>query len=171
MTDHARPASELPELDRPDLAGIHPLPRVGADAIRIAAEAIGYDCMRVDLDACTDKASLLQRIAAGLRFPHWFGHNWDALADCLSDLGWLPGAGHVVILAHADALRSAAPDAWHTALEVFADASREQAAHGIALWVFIDTPEQRSTNAASDAARDAPCNNSVEPSDHASGTR
>lgn len=171
MTEDARPASSLPELDRVDAAGIHPLPRVGADAIRIAAEAIGYDCIRVDLDACTDKASLLQRIAAGLRFPDWFGHNWDALADCLNDLGWLAGAGHVVILEHADALRSVAPDAWHTALEVFADASREQAAHGIALWVFIDTPDEQPTADSGDAPRDESRNRSIEPFDPASGTR
>ena len=45
---------------------------------------------RIDLAGCTDKAELLARIARTLRFPDWFGHNWDALADCLCDLSWLP---------------------------------------------------------------------------------
>lgn len=171
MTDDTRPASGLPELDRLEAAGIHALPTFGMEAIRIAAEAIGYDCIRVDLDNCTDKAALLQRIAAELRFPTWFGQNWDAMADCLNDLGWLAGAGHVVILERADALRRAAPEAWRTALEVFADASREQAAHGIALWVFIDTPNEPPTEAAGDASRDAPRTTSIDPFDPASDTR
>ena len=33
-------------------------------------------------------------IGKALRFPEWFGHNWDALTDCLLDMGWLPAAGY-----------------------------------------------------------------------------
>ena len=42
--------------------------------------------IRVDLAGCSDKATLLARLAAALQFPDWFGHNWDALSDCLTDL-------------------------------------------------------------------------------------
>lgn len=41
-----------------------------------------------------DKAVLLKNIAAALEFPDWFGANWDALEDCLSDL---PGKGSVLL--------------------------------------------------------------------------
>jgi len=41
-----------------------------------------------------DKETLLKNIAAALEFPDWFGANWDALEDCLSDL---PGEGYVVL--------------------------------------------------------------------------
>ena len=41
-----------------------------------------------------DKAVLLKNIAAALDFPDWFGANWDALEDCLSDL---PGKGYVLL--------------------------------------------------------------------------
>lgn len=41
-----------------------------------------------------DKAVLLKNIAAALEFPDWFGANWDALEDCLSDL---PGKGYVLL--------------------------------------------------------------------------
>ena len=42
----------------------------------------------------TDKPALLKNIAAALDFPDWFGANWDALEDCLSDL---PGKGYVLL--------------------------------------------------------------------------
>ena len=44
-----------------------------------------------------EKSVLLKNIAAALEFPQWFGGNWDALEDCLSDLSWRKAAGHVLL--------------------------------------------------------------------------
>jgi Barstar (barnase inhibitor) len=44
------------------------------------------------------KDKLLQEIAKALRFPDWFGQNWDALEDSLTDLSWLGAGGHVLIV-------------------------------------------------------------------------
>ena len=43
------------------------------------------------------KEKLLKNIAAALQFPHWFGHNWDALEDCLTDLSWREAPGYVLM--------------------------------------------------------------------------
>jgi hypothetical protein len=40
-------------------------------------------------------------IAAALDFPDWFGKNWDALEDCLTDLSWREAGGHVLVFEHA----------------------------------------------------------------------
>jgi RNAse (barnase) inhibitor barstar len=48
-----------------------------------------------------DKENLLRAIAAALRFPDWFGRNWDALEDCLTDLSWLPADGYVLVFEQA----------------------------------------------------------------------
>jgi RNAse (barnase) inhibitor barstar len=44
------------------------------------------------------KQKLLNVLAGRLRFPRYFGHNWDALEDCLRDLSWLPGGRPVIIV-------------------------------------------------------------------------
>ena len=44
------------------------------------------------------KDELLKSIAQALDFPAWFGHNWDALEDCLSDLSWRAAPGYILLV-------------------------------------------------------------------------
>jgi Barstar (barnase inhibitor) len=41
---------------------------------------------------------LFQEWGAALQFPHYFGHNWAALDECLGDLEWLPARRYVLFL-------------------------------------------------------------------------
>lgn len=51
--------------------------------------AAAPDGVSVTIDESTSsKQQLLERLAQGLSFPDYFGENWDALIDCLSDLTW-----------------------------------------------------------------------------------
>jgi len=49
----------------------------------------------------TDREQLFEAFAAQLDFPDYFGRNWDALYDCLTDLDWLPADVRHVVIAHA----------------------------------------------------------------------
>ena len=42
---------------------------------------------------------LLEELAAELRFPDYFGSNWNALEECVRDLSWLP-EGPLVLRHH-----------------------------------------------------------------------
>lgn len=86
--------------------------------------------IRIELGGCDDKAGLLARIAAALHFPDWFGHNWDALADCLGDLSWLPAPGWRVEFADAGTLRQAAPETYATLVAILDEAHDGWAAAG-----------------------------------------
>ncbi|MDF8263078.1 barstar family protein [Luteipulveratus flavus] len=46
----------------------------------------GWRVLHLDTTGVTDKAGLLAAAERDLELPDWFGHNWDALADSLSDL-------------------------------------------------------------------------------------
>ena len=48
----------------------------------------------------SSKRELLSALSRSLHFPSYFGHNWDALDECLTDLSWLP-AGDVLVI-HKD---------------------------------------------------------------------
>jgi RNAse (barnase) inhibitor barstar len=107
------------------------------DAVLDAAAAAGLCCVRIDLAGCQGKADLLARIADALEFPWWFGQNWDALADCLGDLEWLPAEGYVLLLENPGELQRAAPQDYATAAEVFADATQGWRERNTPFWVFI----------------------------------
>ena len=47
------------------------------------------------------KEILLKNIARALAFPEWFGENWDALEDCLTDLSWRDAGGYVLVFENA----------------------------------------------------------------------
>lgn len=107
-------------------------PRPGAAAEPPCAQNPGGVLdIRVDLEHCTDKATLLARFAAALQFPDWFGHNWDALADCITDLSWLPAHEYRIAITNAAALRAAAPETLDTLLEILAEAGEFWAAEGV----------------------------------------
>jgi len=58
----------------------------------------GESTLRVTVPAgLTSPTDLLRILAVGLRFPSYFGHNWDALFDCLCDFTWLNERRIVII--------------------------------------------------------------------------
>ncbi len=73
---------------------------VSLRAVRAEIAAAGWYSGVISGRAVTGRSELFAQFAAGLRFPGWFGHNWDAFADCLRDLSWLPGAGVAVLWQH-----------------------------------------------------------------------
>ena len=66
------------------------------DPIVEAVRGTRLSIARIRLRDATQKAELLRRIGAALAFPAWFGGNWDALEDCLTDLSWREAGGHVL---------------------------------------------------------------------------
>jgi hypothetical protein len=73
--------------------------RVGEPgAVQDAARGSRLRVARVALAPGAGKAEMLAAIARALDFPDWFGGNWDALEDCLTDLSWSDADGHVLLV-------------------------------------------------------------------------
>jgi len=102
-----------------------------------AAALLDFALLAVDLADVDDKDGVLAALAAGLRFPDWFGDNWDALQDCLDDLSWLPAAGYLLLIDHGDALQDAAPGDFATLLDILDEAARRHAANGMPFWALL----------------------------------
>jgi RNAse (barnase) inhibitor barstar len=60
----------------------------------------------IDASSCKTKRELLTVFQRALEFPSYFGHNWDAFDECITDLEWMPAKGYLIILSKAENLLS-----------------------------------------------------------------
>lgn len=94
-------------------SGLHPADDL--DGAREAARSRGWRVVELDTSAVSDKPAFMTVCRQAFSLPDWFGDNWDALADSLTEVGEPPGA--LVLWQGAGHLD---PQVRETAVEVFA---------------------------------------------------
>lgn len=103
-----------------------------------AVRGTRLDLAHAELGGADGKEALLERLALALGFPAWFGGNWDALEDCLGDLGWRGGDGHVILFTGYEDLPA---DDLGVLLDVLAASAAYWAERGKPFFaVFVDAP-------------------------------
>ena len=105
----------------------------GSTPAAVVRAPAGFALRMVRGKKCATPAGLFAEFARALEFPDYFGHNWDALEECLADLEWLPAKGYVILVTDAQEVISD-DDEYETLLEVLSDAgeawSKGQAGNG-----------------------------------------
>lgn len=119
-------------------AGVYHLPHMDKKQMIAAARAGGLAAFRVNLARAGDKEQMLAAIAKALKFPDWFGNNFDALADCLADMGWKRAEGYLVLLEHCDGIHGKAEADFLTALQTFEQAADEWREAGVPFWCLVE---------------------------------
>ncbi len=124
----------LPQADR---AGVFSLPAHDIATLAEVATERRFAVFRVNLAGCTESSEVLERLAEQLYFPDWFGQNWDALADCLTDFSWREAEGYVLVFEQLGDFRAAGDDDFDTLIEILSDASASWSVLGIPFWAFL----------------------------------
>ena len=101
------------------------------------AKSQGFAFFHVEGKNIGRKEQLLNHVATALHFPGDFGHNWDALEECLTDMEWVDADGYVIYYDHIDALMAAHPDQFATLVEILRDAVASWKADGTAMVVLL----------------------------------
>ena len=123
----------LQRLQDPARSGVYRAGRVDEIADALKGSKIALATIRLRKGG---KADLLRTIAEALDFPDWFGNNWDALEDCLTDLSWREAAGHVLVFEGTGSLPL---DERGTLIDVVASAAQFWTQQGTPFFaVFID---------------------------------
>jgi len=76
----------------------------GQRADQLLAAPAGFSLASLNGRNCATAPGFFEEMARAFKFPAYFGHNWDALEECLMDLEWLPAKGYVLIITEAEAL-------------------------------------------------------------------
>jgi len=97
------------------------------------------ELLHISGEAVRDKRRFLAVAARTLRFPPWFGMNWDALADCLTEFGWQPGSTHVLLLSGMDGFARRSPRDFATVLAVLEDAAAFWTQRGVRFLILIES--------------------------------
>jgi RNAse (barnase) inhibitor barstar len=119
-------------------AGVYHLPQTDKGELMSAAKAAGLGGFRVNLAKAEDKGQMLAAIAEALGFPDWFGHNFDALADCLADMAWQPAEGYLVLLEHCDGIHGKAEEDFVSTLQIFEQAANDWREEGMPFWCLVE---------------------------------
>jgi hypothetical protein len=121
----------LQQLQDPKRSGVYRTARIDEIAEAVKGTSLGLVEIVVG-----GKAALLESIAKALDFPDWFGENWDALEDCLTDLSWREAAGYVLVFEGIGALPA---DERGTLIDVLASTAQFWAEQGTPFFaVFVD---------------------------------
>src|SRR6476660_8897575 len=120
-------------LTAPAAAGIYRVPaRLSVAAVARRVASTDTRLAVLPGNRITDKSTLLRAAAEALTFPPYFGRNWDAFADCLSDLSWLPAPGCAILYDNPAPLIRQSPQDWAIAIEIFGAAAER--------WRVADVP-------------------------------
>lgn len=119
--------------------GVFYLPESRSTALEAAAQKSGLELLKADVEQFDESAAVLGELGRALHFPDWYGANFDALHDCLTDPEQEGATGRILRISGLDTLRAASPENFDTLIEVFRSAAEINREAGSILWIVLDT--------------------------------
>jgi RNAse (barnase) inhibitor barstar len=106
-----------------------------------ALESYGYHCPEFDCGEWASEDDMHRALAARLEFPAYYGHNLDALNDCLGDIDIPEAGGVALVLWRFDRFaRLSVERAWQV-LDVIANASWTHRLYGRRLLGLVQSDD------------------------------
>ncbi len=124
---------------------------VAPSVLEDAVVGLGRRCVVLDGSDVEDRTAFFRLCEQAFSLPEWFGHNWDALEECLADLDAEDGV--VVLWSDWALFAEAEPDEYATALDVFSDTARTLGLDGTPFLVLLvgEGPDEDDEPTALDA--------------------
>jgi RNAse (barnase) inhibitor barstar len=123
-------------------SGVYAAPRL-VGPLRAAARRAGIAWLDLDLSGVSDRDAFLRRCGEAFSLPGYFGHNWDALHECLLDLAGRGMPGAIVHWRRGTELARRAPEAVTTAFRILQDVAAYWSGSGRTFLVVVDRDSVR----------------------------
>mgnify|MGYP001587165494 CR=1 FL=1 len=88
-----------------------------ANAVIDAARNKGFLIWTLNGRQMKNDETVFNHFAQVLRFPDYFGRNWDEMDECLRDLGWAPSSAYLLAINDADALFLTSPTSFKALID------------------------------------------------------
>lgn len=85
-------------------------------------EEKGFRIFELNLKKIKYKGELFEYISKKLKFPKYFGNNWDSLDECMSDLSWHNKKGYIFIINNGNDLKNRDLNTFNTFLDILVSA-------------------------------------------------
>jgi Barstar (barnase inhibitor) len=109
----------------------------GPAAVERLCRLKGVRLFRIDARNAVTKRRFLAVAARALDFPSWFGANWDAFEDCVTDLEWAPAPAYAVLLENMEWFAHRVPRDFDTALRILEATAEFWNEEGIPFHVLV----------------------------------
>ncbi|GJD18059.1 hypothetical protein RIVM261_030150 [Rivularia sp. IAM M-261] len=97
----------------------------------------GIQVFYLDGKEIYNKETFLTKVAKVMKFPSYFGANWDAFEECITDLTWYPAKEYVLIYERPEIFAQADPINWQTGLDILRTAEEYWQTRNTPLNVFL----------------------------------
>lgn len=121
-------------------SGVFHLAAAQQSTIEAAAHQADFCVLKADIAWPASTQDVLHQLGSALDFPSWYGANFDALYDCLTDPDWHPAKGHVLFINGITRLRAPHPVDFATLIEVLQAAAEDRRKTHVPFWILIDAP-------------------------------
>jgi hypothetical protein len=115
------------------------------ECVHFASEAPSLPPMRdgfvvgyLEGKECISDTKLFAEVQRVLAFPDYFGHNWDALEECLRDLDGRGKHAYVLVMRNAKLIWAEGPRTAGKFVEVWLSAASFVAKRGVALHLIFE---------------------------------
>jgi hypothetical protein len=102
-----------------------------------AAGLHGLLFINIDLSCVSTKEDFLTTVARSLQFPAYFGMNWDAFEECLTDLSWYRAKGFAIVFTSIRTFAENAPGELGTARNILKSSAAFWKKQNIRFFVFL----------------------------------
>jgi hypothetical protein len=116
---------------------------------RDALRQLGYAMVELDASAWSDTHAMHEQVSAALDFPDYYGHNLNALNDCLGDVARYEygsdrtAAGLVLLVTAFDHYARREPDAAARVADIFAGVARRGLLFGHRMLCLLQVDDPR----------------------------
>jgi hypothetical protein len=101
---------------------------------------MGVELEYASFERARTKRRFLETAVHTLQLPGWFGMNWDALYDSLTDLDWAARSDHLVWWTALDGFACAAPAQFAAALSVLSEVATFWSQREVRVLILLEAP-------------------------------